>query len=108
METGSLVYTPSLGEVAAWRMKQVLVGLPLIIVSILSVYLGLKGALSGDGSGGGAALATVMTVVAGLAIGIFGIRYLLLGLRGNPIRLYELALEADLFGRLEPNPGIAP
>jgi hypothetical protein len=88
-----------MGDVASWRTKRVGVGVPLLVVAVLGTFLGIQGGLSGDGAGSGVGLATVMTVLASLVIGLFGVRYLMLGLRGSPVRLYERALEADLFGK---------
>jgi hypothetical protein len=96
VDTGPLVYSPEPGEVASWKLKRLTAGAALIAVSALGFLLGAASMASGEAGDGGAA-ASVLTLLASLAIGVFGLRYLLLGLRGGPARVFESAVEAYFF-----------
>ena len=104
VETGALVHAPSAVELAGWRTRRGLLGLILMVVAGLAIYLALMGLLDDPEAGGGVVLTTIITLGAGCAIGFFGIRYFLLGLRGQGLKLYERAVEAEFF---EPT-GLAP
>ncbi len=100
---GALVYRSSPSEVRRWRAAHVGIGIPLALVGLLSVWAGLAGGLSGDGSGGGGEAGTSMVLLLYVAVGAvliaFGLRYALLGVRGRGVVLYERAVEADFPGR---------
>lgn len=100
VETGALVHAPTMGEMASWRTRRLVAGVLLLIVAITGAYIGAAGAAGANDAGGGGALVTLLTVGASGVIGAFGLRYLLLGLRGKGLRLYQRALEADFPGRL--------
>ncbi len=104
VETGALVHGPTAIELAGWRMRRGLLGLILMVVAGLAIYLALMGLLDDPEAGGGVVLTTMITLGAGCAIGFFGIRYFLLGLQGQGVKLYERAVEAEFF---EPT-GLAP
>ena len=97
METGALVHAPSATELAGWRVRRTLLGVMLLVVGVLGLYLGLMGLTEGPKAGGGATLTSILTLGASVAIGFFGIRYLLLGIRGKGLRIYERAVEAEFF-----------
>ena len=102
MGPGALVYRPSPAEVRRWRLLHLGIGLPLVLVGVLSVWAGLSGGLSGDGTaggGGGTTMVLLLYVLVGAVIAAFGLRYALLGARGHGVVLYERAVEADFPGR---------
>lgn len=98
------MHAPSVIELAGWRTRRSLLGLILMVVAGLAIFLAIMGLLDDPEAGGGVVLTTILTVGAGCAIGFFGIRYFLLGLRGQGFKLYERAVEAEFF---EPA-GLAP
>lgn len=94
-----MVHSPSAADLVRWRSARLGLGAVLLLVAVLGVYLALDG-LDGEGSvGSGQALVTAIMAGASGAIGLFGLRYLLLGLRGGGVHLYERAVEADFFDR---------
>ncbi len=97
VETGALVHAPSATELAGWRMRRGLLGLILMVLTGLAIYLAIMGLLDDPEAGGGVVLTTIITLGAGCAIGFFGIRYFLLGLKGQGFKLYERAVEAEFF-----------
>jgi hypothetical protein len=99
VETGALVHVPTLGEMTSWRTRRLVAGALLIVAAVTGAYIGIVGASEADDTGSGGALVTLLTVGASLVIGFFGLRYLILGLRGKGVRLYQRALEADFPGR---------
>lgn len=76
-------------------MRRTLIGLVLLVVACLGMYLGLMGMTVDDAAGDGGVLVTLVTIGASAAIGYFGLRYLMLGIRGGGVRFYERAVEAD-------------
>ena len=83
VETGALVHEPSMVELASWKTRCTMLGVILLIVAGLGVYIGLASSIDDVGAGGSAAMVTIMTVVAGAAIAVFGLRYLMLGFKGR-------------------------
>jgi len=71
------------------------IGLVLLAAAAMGLYLGVRGAVVDDTAGDGAVMVTLVTIGASLAIGFFGLRYLLLGTLGKGVTLYERAVEAD-------------
>ena len=82
VETGALVHAPSATELAGWRVRRTLLGGALLLVGVLGLYLGVMGLTEDPKAGGGATLTSILTLGASVAIGFFGVRYLLLGIKG--------------------------
>jgi hypothetical protein len=78
-----------------WRVQRTLLGLVLVVVAVLGIYLATKGMTVDGTAGDGAVMVTLVTLAAGLAIGLFGLRYAMLGIRGRGVVFYERAVEAD-------------
>jgi hypothetical protein len=76
-----------------------MLGVALLVVAGLGVYIGVASSIDDVGAGGSAVMVTMLTIVAGAAIAVFGLRYLMLGFRGRGLRVYERAIEADFFDR---------
>jgi hypothetical protein len=99
-----LLHAPSELELSGWKVRRTLVGLALLVAGVLGAYLGLMGMTSEGSAGDGAAFVTIVTVGASVAIGYFGLRYLLLGIRGKGVVIYESAVEAEFHKGLNPLP----
>ena len=57
-----------------------------------------------DTAGDGGVLVSLVFLGASVAIGFFGLRYLMLGVRGSAVKFYERAVEADFQRGLAPIP----
>ncbi|NIS20246.1 MAG: hypothetical protein GWN89_10005, partial [Thermoplasmata archaeon] len=85
-------------------MQRTLLGLVLIVVACLGLYLGYKGMNLESTGGDGGVLVSIVFLGASAAIGFFGLRYLMLGVRGTGVKFYERAVEADFHRGLGPIP----
>jgi hypothetical protein len=104
VETGALLHAPSGPELAGWKARKTLVGLALLVAAALGTFVGIKGMDGGGSAGDGTVLVTLVTIGASVAIGYFGLRYLMIGVKGQGVKLFEAAVEADFFK----GPGIVP
>ncbi len=95
MDTGPVLHAPSTPELAGWKVRRTLLGLVLLATAAASLFLGLMGALTDEVADDGAVMVTIVTIGASLAIGFFGLRYLMLGVKGGGVKFYERAVEAD-------------
>ncbi len=90
-----MLHEPSEPELAGWRVQRTLIGLVLTVAACIGLYLGAQGMNVDDTAGDGGVFVTLVTLGASVAIGFFGLRYLLLGIKGGGVRFYERAVEAD-------------
>jgi len=104
VETGKLLHAPSPPELAGWKARKALVGLALLVAAVLGTFVGIKGMDGGGSAGDGTVLVTLVTIGASVAIGYFGLRYLMMGVKGQGVKFFERAVEADFYK----GPGIVP